>query len=308
MAHFRVPLLLSLLLLVLAFAAVLPDPGGAQTLSHLVISEVLYDPAPPGNESDLEWVELYNPTDLAVTLVGWSLRDNTSQDIIPPTTLGPGQFLVIAAQESAFRERYPGFIGNLVGLSSPIGNGLANTGDRVILADDRGTIVDAISYGNDKTFLDPPCPTVPEGSSLTRLRPWQDSDSAADWVANGSPDPGGGNTPTPMPTAGLPTTTGTSTPTLTATPTPTATATPTATSTATETPTATLAATETPTLTVTATGTPTATPTATSTATETPTATLAATETPTLTVTATGTPTATPTATSTATETPTATL
>ena len=94
MARFRVSLLAALRLLSAALLAALPGPGDAQTVNHLVISEVLYDPV--GTEPDGEWIEIFNPTGSSVALSGWKLNDNSSsQDIIPNLTLSPGQFLVL---------------------------------------------------------------------------------------------------------------------------------------------------------------------------------------------------------------------
>lgn len=77
MARLRIPLLLSLLFLSLALASVLPDAGGAQTLAHLVISEVLYRPA--GAEPDAEWIEIYNPSSVPISLSGYKIGDEETK-------------------------------------------------------------------------------------------------------------------------------------------------------------------------------------------------------------------------------------
>jgi len=254
MARFRVSLLAALRLLSAALLAALPGPGDAQTVNHLVISEVLYDPV--GTEPDGEWIEIFNPTGSSVALSGWKLNDNSSsQDIIPNLTLSPGQFLVVAAKESAFRSLYPAFSGNLVSLENAIGNGLSNTGDRVILFDDRGNPADAVSYGSDTFAFAPACPRVSEGQSLARVPSAQDTNTATDWVAQAAPSPGeAGVPPTSTPSA---TNTATSSTSATASATGTPTATPSVSPTAspTRTPTSTASATATAT-----TGLPTAQP------------------------------------------------
>ncbi len=263
----RFHLFIRLVLISAFIIALLPALGRAQPAGHVVISEVMYDPV--GTEPGAEWVELHNPTAAAVALSGWQLRDNGSTDTIPAFSLNPGAFLVIASSQSAFLETYPGFTGNLVGLESPIGNGLSNTGDRVRLLDAAGAEIDAMSYGTDATVFAPACPDVPEGQSLVRVPVDQDADSAADWAAQAAPNPGGpgaepaptsthtrtpAHTPTPTATAvttATPTATASLTPLATApvTPTPSATATPTATSAAAPsvTPSATLSGSPTPT-------------------------------------------------------------
>jgi len=132
MAHFRVSLLAALLLLLAAFIAALPGPSGAQTVNHLVISEVWYDPLQSGIDTAYEWVEIFNPTGASVDLAGWALRDNdlNNKDVIPPFILAPGQYLVIAATSAGFAANNPGFTGNLVSLGSALGSGSIGNGLR----------------------------------------------------------------------------------------------------------------------------------------------------------------------------------
>ncbi len=265
----------------------------ATALPRVLLSEVLYDAVQGGTDSNWEWVEVYNAEEVAVELSGWRIGDNGGEDVIPAFVLGPGEYLVIAATLAGFRENHPDFVGHLVTLENPIGNGLANTGDVVRLMAPDGTVVDAMSYGNNTQGFDPPCPGVGPGQSLARVPSERDTDTREDWLAQAVPNPGGpGERPTPTPTA-------------TAAPTPTDTATPTATATATATPTLTLTPTPsaTPALTVTLTATLTPTLTAPASATPspsvTPTVTPGPTDTATVTLTpgATWTPSVTPSAT-----------
>jgi len=310
MASSRVPLLLgaALALLLAASLGLMSGPGLAQTADHLVISEVLYDPLQPGVDVDFEFVEVFNPTGAPVDLTGWALHDNSEQDLVPATVLAPGAYLVIAATSAGFFANYPDFDGDLVVLEDSIGNGLGNAGDRVILVDPGGAPVDAMSYGTDGSEFTPPCPDVPEGQSLARVPASRDSDSAADWVPQSEPNPGGpGIAPTATPThtpEASPTATETASPTMTHTaepspirtpsPSPTGTATLSPTDTATPKPSPSTSPTATGTVVVTVTATPSGTPTSTASATSTPTASPSATWTPTEEPTHTPTPTLAP--------------
>ncbi len=189
--------------------------------STLLISEVLYDPL--GTEPNEEWIEVFNNTALPMELTGWTISDNLSTDVISPTvTIPAGGCMVIAASED-FYTNYPDFTGGIVFIADGrIGNGLGNTGDRLILKDGEGTAIDQMSYGTDTTIFDPPCPAVSAGHSLERSPANVDTDTAADWIDQESPDPGSVTVSTPTPTA-------TSTPTATPTATPTTTPTPTTT-------------------------------------------------------------------------------
>jgi len=156
------------------------------------INEVLYDPAQPGDEAGNEWLELYNAGSEPVDLGDWTISDNGAGDRLPPLTLPPRAFVVIAASE-AFRSAYPAFDGSLLALDGgKIGNGLGDKGDRLILRDSAGLLADALSYGEDDTILSPPASAVAGGHSLERSPPGHDTDSAADFVDNPRPSPGTG--------------------------------------------------------------------------------------------------------------------
>jgi len=156
------------------------------------INEVLYDPAQSGDEAGNEWLELYNAGSEPVDLGDWLISDNGAGDRLPPLTLPPRAFVVIAASE-AFRSAYPAFDGSLLALDGgKIGNGLADKGDRLILRDSAGLLADALSYGEDDTILSPPASAVAGDHSLERSPPGHDTDSAADFVDNPRPSPGTG--------------------------------------------------------------------------------------------------------------------
>ena len=191
MSRSRVPLFASAIFCLFALlVTLLPSFGRAQAAEHVVISEVMYDPA--GTEPDGEWIELFNPTGETVDLSGWTLRDNsTRQNPLPALILGAGEYAVIATKRVAFQANYPGFAGNLVSLEQAIGNGLANGGDRVTLKDTSGANVDALSYGTDTTYFNVQRPGNLEGHSLARVPPDVDTDTAADWSDQYPPNPGG---------------------------------------------------------------------------------------------------------------------
>lgn len=156
---------------------------------HLLINEVMYDPDGSGADGAGEWVELYNPGDTPVLLASWSLSDAVGKDLLPAATLAPHEFVVVAASDS-FSSRYPAFNGVLLVLGGRIGNSLGNAGDRLLLRDPAGKVVDAISWGSDASVLIPAIAPVPSGHSIERRVPGGDTDSAADFVDNMRPSPG----------------------------------------------------------------------------------------------------------------------
>jgi len=210
----RNTILLGLLVLALLLSSQLSPLIGASS-STVLISEVLYDPL--GTEPNDEWIEIFNSTASPMELTDWTIGDNLSTDVISPTvTIPVGGCVVIAASED-FYTNYPGFTGDIVFVADGrIGNGLGNAGDRLVLKDSEGTVIDQMSYGTDTTVFDPACPDVAEGHSLERSPANVDTDTAEDWIDQESPDPGSVTVPTPTPTA---TSTPTATPTTTPTPT-----------------------------------------------------------------------------------------
>jgi hypothetical protein len=193
----------------------------------VLINEFQYDSPQSGADAQFEWVELFNCTNETIELEGWRISDNYGSDTIPPLTLPPHGFAVIAATQD-FDTNFPEFTGTIVFIEDgQIGNGLSNAGDRLILKDSASIIVDALSYGDDDTIMLPPCQDVDAGHSLERQPAGFDTDQASDFVDNPNPTPGSGLVaiaPTPTPTI-IPTPTPTAVP--TATPTVTITATPT---------------------------------------------------------------------------------
>ena len=171
----------------------------------ILISEVEYDTNISGAEYKYEWFELYNTTDSPYTISGWTVEDGPSgsSDTIPDITIPavgidgqPGGTIVVAGDKTKFLDYYLTYYGQsfprpdlVVDVGGTIGNGLANTGDHLILKNNVGTEIDAVSWGSDTTVFDCSgfdCSGVDAGHSLARtIRPSPDnpfdSDDAGDW-------------------------------------------------------------------------------------------------------------------------------
>lgn len=292
-----------------------PPPG------RLVISEVMYDP--DGDEPQNEWVEIYNAGGMELVIENYKIGDEETRGdqegmfrFPLGTKIGAGQVLVIANQALPFQERYglaPDFefqesdpaVLNLAKYTAWSGGNplLNNSGDEMLILDDKDELVDAVSWGNSEFAFSPGVSLVGEGQTIERVPADQDTDSSIDWRRQVDPAPGMVTLPTPTPQA-TPTPTVTSSPSLTVTPSPTLTTTPTSTTTPSLTPTPTISATPTQTP---ADTTPTTTSTTTLTPSVTPSSTLTPSPTPSLTSTHTATPTSTGLPSSTPTLTPSAT-
>lgn len=179
--------------------------------SHVLISEVLYDPV---GLDDAEFVELVNPTSTPVDVSGWQIGDATDpadfEDVrrIPAGTVLPPQSpLVIAFAASVFRETfgfnphfeiYPSdpFVPDLIDEPSwgdpAAWLQLGNEGDEVILRDAMGHPVDILTYGTGAYPGIIAAPVISASNhSLERYPYWLDSDDCAadfrDWPL---PNPG----------------------------------------------------------------------------------------------------------------------
>ncbi|MCB0018175.1 MAG: lamin tail domain-containing protein [Anaerolineales bacterium] len=167
---------------------------------HLLISEVLYDPAGP---DDAEFIELVNPTGNAIDLSNYRLSDAVEPDdfedsrIFPAGTVLPaGEALVIATTATGFQSKF-GFLPDFEILSThplvpdliddpawgdpatflQLGNG----GDEVILRNDLGIVIDLLVYGSGSYPGVAGCPLVAAPDhSLERYPFWRDSDVCAD--------------------------------------------------------------------------------------------------------------------------------
>jgi hypothetical protein len=156
-----------------------------------MISEVYYAvDSTHGIKPQNEWVELYNGTSAAVNVSGWKVEDAFTSDVLTSgVTIAPGKFLVVAAASTT---KALWNIPNeaFASVESSIGDGLSNGGDRVVLRNASGAVIDAVSWGTNTTVFQPSAPVVPYGNSLWRKLLSKDTNSAADWAATSTPTPG----------------------------------------------------------------------------------------------------------------------
>ena len=165
----------------------------------ILLNKVYYDvDSKHGQEERNEWIELYNPNDTPVDISAWIIEDNTSQDVLPNSLVIPAYgFALITGSESTWQywETIPSSALKIVLPDGKIGNGLANNGDRLILKDSSGRIIDEMSYEGDTTIFDPAPPLngsgnpydLPEGHILGREPTGYDTDTAEDWHDFGIP-------------------------------------------------------------------------------------------------------------------------
>ena len=135
-------------------------------MPDLVISEVLPNSGQGSRDAAFEWVEIENRSGGPISLAGWVLEDNHARDALPEIIVPAGGFVLLAAsQDGAEAFAAPAAEIALI-VDGRIGNGLANSGDRLWLIDPTGAAVDGLSWSTDHSVTESVAP--PPGLSLRR--------------------------------------------------------------------------------------------------------------------------------------------
>lgn len=150
-----------------------------QDLSALVVTEIMYNPPAFDNWTgdDLEFLELKNIGGNSLNLGLLSFTAGITFNFTNGTTLGPGQFFLLARNPSAFQERYPGVTVNGVYTGR-----LDNAGETLQLSIPAGGVVFTLTY-NDRT----PWPQTADGygySLVPRSAVFGNSNDGALWRAS----------------------------------------------------------------------------------------------------------------------------
>lgn len=133
-------------------------------------------PAVPPGESPEAWVELFNRGAVPVNLSGWRFADGIDYAFPAGTTLGAGEYLVVAGDADFLRARYPDIriLGNFAGR-------LSRGSDRLVLVDAVGNVASEVRYFDGR-----PWPSAPDGggSSLELRDPRSDLRRPESWAAS----------------------------------------------------------------------------------------------------------------------------
>jgi len=162
-------------------ALLLPSYANAD----LVLNEVLFDPAGP--DEGLEFVELWNPDTVSVSLMGVLLE------------AGDG------ARPGVWTAVYSGAAGDSVGprraflIAGTALTGTLQNGPDAIRLSRGGSVLDLLGYGAlaaPELYEGAPAEDPPSGMSLARVEDGRDTDrNAADWSIEPDPTPGSPNHP-----------------------------------------------------------------------------------------------------------------
>jgi len=148
--------------------------GPSSRLTSLVISEIMYHPAPNADGKDLEFVELHNTDPVALPIGGFRLTGEIEFTFPPGSMIAPGGFVVVAAQPVDLLGEVPG----LSPLFGPWQGSLDNQGGTLTLMHRHEWRLLEVAY-DDRD----PWPVVADGTghSLSLNRPSYGERDARAW-------------------------------------------------------------------------------------------------------------------------------
>jgi hypothetical protein len=135
-------------------------------------------PPTPYRENDEEWIELFNRSDRTIDVSGWQLDDAVQYRIPNGTRLGPQQYLVLARDSAALRQKFPQVASQIVGDYS---GSLSNQTERIRLLDELGNPADEVQYVEGGQW---PAAADGQGSSLELRDPFADNSLGLAWSAS----------------------------------------------------------------------------------------------------------------------------
>ena len=127
-------------------------------IPRLIISEIMYYPpawdknGTNRGERNMEFVELYNPTNQTINIQNWSINNNRFNTLVSGSwNIPPNGYVIIGGSGSTLNTSYnlPGNYTYIRTLNSGLGGGTAllpNTSGSVVLRDSNNNIIDQVNY------------------------------------------------------------------------------------------------------------------------------------------------------------------
>lgn len=137
----------------------------------VVFNEVLADPTPVVGLPDVEFIEIYNPTQEVFNLENWTFVNSTTAKTLPNYNLGAGQYAILTDANNT------ALFSNAIGI--PSFTALTNSTDSLTLLDQTGQIIDILVY-NDDWFIT--SEKLDGGWTLEQINPNFPCFSAANWA------------------------------------------------------------------------------------------------------------------------------
>lgn len=146
--------------------------------TSLVINEIFYNP-PNSSDDSLEFIELYNPSAVAINIEGYVLKSpsvgtsNINFTFPESTTIAADGYLVIAANSATINNLF-----NINALQWNSGKTLNNTSKDIVLFNSEQQVIDSVTYYNSA-----PWPVIPSkgGPSIELLSHTVDNTIGTNW-------------------------------------------------------------------------------------------------------------------------------
>ncbi len=153
----------------------------AYSNGDVVINEVAW--AGTAENSNDEWIELYNNSNSEIDLSGWYIEDDGSTTyLIESGTIAPHGYFLIEDAEDA--------VSNITA-DAVLGLSLANSGDSLVLKDADGNVIDSVNAGGGAWYAG----DSTSKATMERVDPLNMTDSGDNWAnalsGNGSKDRAG---------------------------------------------------------------------------------------------------------------------
>lgn len=137
-------------------------PGASSRHGPLVVSEVMYHPAPRADGRNLEFIEVFNSSPVYEDLSGYRITGSVDFTFPANTSLAGRGVIVVAAAPADIRSVYG--IANVIG---PYTNNLPNSSGKIRLLNRQGGILFEVNYSGD-----PPWPPAADGAGHSLLLAW----------------------------------------------------------------------------------------------------------------------------------------
>lgn len=111
--------------------------------AQILITEIMYNPPEAGQDS-LEYLELYNNTDQAILLSGWSFPEGINHTF-GNEVIASGEYIIICVNRAAYLSVFGGGSTQVIQWTS---GALNNNGEAVSLADPQGNVIFRVVYSN----------------------------------------------------------------------------------------------------------------------------------------------------------------
>lgn len=151
-------------------------PLSTASYREVIVNEIFADPTPSAGLPTVEFLEIFNRSNLNFDLSGWTISDGSSTATFGNHILLPGEYLILCA--TADQTTWLPY-GTTMGLNSfP---SLNNSGDNLVLKNQNGLIIDQVNYSD--TWYQSSA-KAQGGWSLELINPTLDCSGSQNWIAS----------------------------------------------------------------------------------------------------------------------------